>query len=326
MVLGRRAFLQLAAGAVASPAISRSAWAQSYPTRPVRIIVGFTAGGSNDVYARLIAQWLSERLNGNFIVENRPGAGGNIATETVARANPDGLMLLVSNSSETWNATLYDNLKFNFIRDLAPIGTIARGSCILVVNPKLPATSVPELIAYAKKNPGKIAVASGGIGSFPHMFYELFKSMAGVDMQHVPYRGGSPAIIDLLSGQVQAYFSPTNLVIQHIKTGALRALAVTGAKRSPILPDVPTVGEFLPGYEASSWWGVEAPRNTPAEIIDKLSKEIAAGVADSRIRAQIATLGDEPFASSPAEFGKLIVEDTEKWAKVVRAGNMKAVD
>lgn len=326
MSLCRRAFLHVAAGAVASPAVSRLAWAQDYPARPVRIIVGFTAGGSNDVYARLMGKWLSERLNGNFIVENRPGAGGNIATETVARANPDGLTLLVSNSSETWNATLYDNLKFNFIRDLVPIATIARGSCILVVNPKLPVKSVPEFIAYAKRNPGQIAVASGGIGSFPHMFYELFKYMAGVEMQHVPYRGGSPAVVDLLSGQVQAYFSPTTLVIQHIKAGTLRPLAVTGAKRAQVLPDVPTVGEFLPGYEASSWWGFEAPRNTPPAIIDRLSKEITAGLADTGIKSQIATLGDEPFASSPADFGKLIGEDTEKWAKVVRAANLKAAD
>ncbi|MDB5807078.1 MAG: family major facilitator superfamily protein [Betaproteobacteria bacterium] len=314
------------AGTIVSAGASRVAWAQAYPTRPVRILVGFTPGGSNDVYARLIAKWLSERLGGQFIVDNRPGAGGNIATEAVARSSPDGLTLLVNNSSDTWNATLYDNLRFNFIRDLAPVATIARGSCILVVNPKLPVRSVPELIAYAKKNPGKIAVASGGIGSFPHMFFELFKSMASVDMQHVPYKGGSQAVVDLLAGQVQAYFSPQNLVIQHIKTGALRALAVTGAKRAQALPDVPTVGEFLPGYEASSWWGVEAPKNTPPEIIGKLSKEIAAALADPGIRSQIAAVGDEPFASSPHDFGKLIAEDTEKWAKVVRAANLKATD
>lgn len=326
MVAGRRSLLGLMAGTMVSAGVPCLAWAQAYPSRPVRMIVGFTPGGSNDVYGRLIAKWLGERMGGQFIVDNRPGAGGNIATEAVARSSPDGLTLLVSNSSETWNATLYDNLKFNFIRDLAPVATIARGSCILVVNPKLPVTSVPELIAYAKKNPGKIAVASGGIGSFPHMFYELFKSMAAVDMQHVPYRGGSPAVVDLLGGQVQAYFSPTNLVMQHIKTGALRALAVTGARRAQALPDVPTIAEFLPGYEASSWWGVEAPKNTPPDIIARLSREIAAALADPGIRSQIAALGDEPFASSPDEFKKTIAEDTEKWARVVRAANLKATD
>jgi tripartite-type tricarboxylate transporter receptor subunit TctC len=324
MKVPRRTFLHLAAGAAALPAVSRIARAQTYPARPVRIIVGFPPAGGNDLYAHLIAQWLSERLGQPFIVENRPGAAGNIGTEVAAKAPPDGYTLLLAWSGDTWNATLYTNLKFNFIRDIAPVATISRGMGVLVVNPAVPVKSVPELIAYAKSNPGKITVASSGIGSNPHMYWELFKSRTGVDMLHVPYRGAAPALTDLLGGQVQVMFAAMASVIEYIKAGTLRALAVTDARRADVLPAVPTVGEFLTGYEASSWWGIGAPRNTSAEIIDKLSREINAGLADPGVKTRIAELGDTVFASSPADFHKLIAEDTEKWGKVIRAGNIKA--
>ena len=323
MKLPRRRFLHLVAGAAALPAVSRFARAQSYPSRPVRIISGFPPGGVNDTYARLIGQWLSERLGQQFVIENRSGAGGNIGTETVVRAAPDGYTLLLTTSADAWNATLYDNLKFNFIRDVAPVAPISRGPGVLVVHPSLPAKSVPELIAYAKSNPGKIAVASAGIGSAPHMYWELFRSLTGVDMLHVPYRGGGPALTDLLGGQVQVYFGTSASSIEYVRAGKLRALAVTGATRAAVLPDVPALAEFLPGYEASIFVGIAAPRNTPGEIIDKLHLEINLALSDSRITLRIADLGDTPLSLSTSEFAKLIVDETEKWGKVIRAENIK---
>ena len=276
MKLPRRQFLHLAAGAAALPAVSRIAWAQAYPTRPVRIIVGFAAGGAADIIARLIGQWLSERLGQPFVIENRPGAGSNIATEAVVRAPPDGYTLLLVGTANAINATLYDKLNFNFIRDIAPVAGIIRVPNVMVVNPSVPAKTVPEFIAYAKANPGKINMASGGIGTAAHVSGELFKMMAGVDMVHVPYRGAAPALTDLLGGQVQVMFASMPSSIEHIRAGKLRALAVTTATRSEALPDIPTVGEFVPGYEASAWYGVGAPKDTPAEIVDKLNKEINA--------------------------------------------------
>jgi tripartite-type tricarboxylate transporter receptor subunit TctC len=323
MKLPRRKFLHLAAGAAALPAMSRIARAQTYPTRPVRIVSGFPPGGVNDTYARLIGQWLSERLGQQFIVENRPGAGGNIAAESVVRAAPDGYTLLVATSADTWNATLYDNLKFNFIRDIAPVATISRAPGVLVVHPSLPSKSVPELIAYAKSDPGKIPVASAGIGSAPHMYWELFRSLTGVDMLHVPYRGGGPAVTDLLGGQVQVYFGTTASSIEYIRSGKLRPLAVTTATRAPVLPDVPALAEFLPTYEASIYVGIAAPRNTPAEIISKLNQEINLALADSKMTLRIAELGDTPLSLSTSDFAKLIAEETEKWGKVIRAANIK---
>jgi tripartite-type tricarboxylate transporter receptor subunit TctC len=323
MKLPRRKFLHLAAGAAALPAMSRIARAQTYPTRPVRIVSGFPPGGVNDTYARLIGQWLSERLGQQFIVENRPGAGGNIAAESVVRAAPDGYTLLVATSADTWNATLYDNLKFNFIRDIAPVATISRAPGVLVVHPSLPSKSVPELIAYAKSNPGKIPVASAGIGSAPHMYWELFRSLTGVDMLHVHYRGGGPAVTDLLGGQVQVYFGTTASSIEYIRSGKLRPLAVTTATRAPVLPDVPALAEFLPTYEASIYVGIAAPRNTPAEIISKLNQEINLALADSKMTLRIAELGDTPLSLSTSDFAKLIAEETEKWGKVIRAANIK---
>jgi tripartite-type tricarboxylate transporter receptor subunit TctC len=324
MKFPRRRFLHLAAGAAALPALPRLAKAQTYPVRPVRIIVGFPPAGSNDLYGRFIAQWLSERLGQQFIVENRSGAGGNIGTEVAAKAPPDGYTLLLAWSGDTWNSTLYANLKFNFIRDIEPVASISRGMGLLVVHPALPVKSVPELIAYAKSNPGRIAVASSGIGSIPHMYWELFRSMTGVDMLHVPYRGAALALNDLLGRQVQVMFASMSSSIEYVRAGTLRALAVTGATRADILPDIPTVGEFVPSYEATTWWGIGAPKSTPVEIVDKLSSEINAGLADPGMKVRIAGLGDTVFASSPADFHKLIAEDTEKWGKVIRAGNIKA--
>jgi tripartite-type tricarboxylate transporter receptor subunit TctC len=321
--LSRRQFLHLAAGA-AVPAVSRSAWAQTYPTRPVRIISGFPPGGVNDTYARLIGQWLSERLGQQFFVENRPGAGGNIAAESLVRAAPDGYTLLLATSADAWNATLYDNLKFNFIRDVAAVATIVRAPGVLVVHPSLPSKSVPELIAYAKSNPGKIPVASAGIGSAPHMYWELFRSLSGVDMLHVPYRGGGPAITDLLAGQVQVYFGTTASSIEYIRAGKLRPLAVTVATRIAVLPSIPALAEFLPTYEASIFVGIVAPRNTPTEIISKLNEEINLAHADSKITRRIAELGDSALSLSSSEFTKLITEETEKWGRVIRAAHVKA--
>jgi tripartite-type tricarboxylate transporter receptor subunit TctC len=323
MKLPRRCFLHLAAGAAAVAAVSRIARAQTYPTRPVRIVSGFPPGGLTDTYARLIAQWLSERL-GQFIVENRPGAGGTIAAESVARAASDGYTLLLTTSADAWNVTLYDNLKFNLLRDIAAVAPMARAPGVLVVHPSVSAKSVPELIADAKSKPGKISVASAGIGSAPHMYWELFRNLAGVDMLHVPYRGGGPAVTDLLGGQVQVYFATTASSIEHIKSGKLRALAVTTATRVLALPGIPALAEFLPGYDASIYVGIVAPRATPAEIISKLNQEINLALADSKITRRIAELGDTPLSLSSSEFAKLIADETEKWGKVIRAANVKA--
>jgi tripartite-type tricarboxylate transporter receptor subunit TctC len=323
MKLPRRRFLQLAAGAAALPAALRMANAQSYPTRPVRIVVGFTAGGSTDIGARLIGQWLQERLGQSFVIENRPGAGTNIATESVVRALPDGYTLLMIGPSSAVNATLYDKLNFVFLRDIAPVACMIRQPQVLLANPSLPAKTVPEMIAYAKANPGKITMASAGIGSTGHLVGEFFKMTAGVDLVHVPYRGAGPALTDLLGGQVLVSFAGIAGSIEYVRTGKLRVLAVTTAMRSEALPDVPTVSEFVPGFEAGDWLGVGAPKNTPAEIIDRLSREITAGVADPKIAARFADLGGTPLPLTPAEFGKLLADETAKWAKVIRTANIK---
>jgi tripartite-type tricarboxylate transporter receptor subunit TctC len=323
MKLPRRRFLHLAAGTVVLPAIFRNARAQTYPARPVRMIVGFTPGGPTDIAARLMGQWLSERFGQPFVIENRPGAGSNIGTEAVVNSAPDGYTLLVVSTSATVSTTFYRNLSFNLIRDIAPVAGIVRVPLVMVVNPSVPAKTVPEFIAHAKANPGKINMASVGNGTTPHMAGELFKMMAGVDMLHVPYRGAAPALTDLIGGRGQVMFEGMLSLIEHIRVGRLRPLAVTPATRSQVLSDVPTVGEFLPGYEASVWFGVGAPRNTPAEIIDTLNKEINAGLADPKLEARLRELGGTALALSPAELGKLFAEDTEKWGKVVRAANIK---
>jgi tripartite-type tricarboxylate transporter receptor subunit TctC len=323
MKLPRRNFLHLAAGAAALPVLPRIARAQAYPSHAVHWIVGAPAGSSPDMFARLIAQWLSERLGQPFIIENRPGAGGNIGTEAVVRAPPDGYTLLLVSPPHAINATLYDKLNFNFVRDIAPVAGIIRTLNVMVVNPSFQAKSVPEFIAYAKANPGKISMASAGIGSGPHLFGELFKMMAGVNMVHVPYRGGPSALTDLIAGQVHVMFIGSIEVVEHIKAGKLRALAVTAPTRSDVLPDLPTVGDFVPGYESSGFFGVGAPKNAPAEIIGKLNREINAALADPKVKARLADVGPT-LAGSPAEFGKLIAEETDKWGKVIRAANIKA--
>jgi tripartite-type tricarboxylate transporter receptor subunit TctC len=321
----RRHLLHLAAGAAALPAVSRIARAQNYPTRPVRIIVGFAAGGPSDIVARLIGQWLSERLGQPIIVENRPGAAGNIGTEVGLRAPPDGYTLLMVLSVNAINATLYENLNFNFIRDSSPVASIASIPLVMEVHPSVPAKTVPEFIAYAKANPGKLNMASAGNGSPQHVSGELFKMMAGVDMVHVPYRGGAaPAMTDLLSGQVQVFFTPMITSIEYIKAGRLRALAVTTATRSDALPDIPTVDEFLPGFEARGWYGIVVPRATPRETVEKLNKEINAALADPNMKKRLTDLGCAVFAGSPADFGKFIADEIEKWGKVIRAANIKA--
>ena len=324
MKLPRREFLYLASGAAALPAVSRIALAQAYPARPVRVVAPFAAGGPADILARLIGQWLSERLGQPFVIENRPGAGGNVGTEVVVRASPDGYMLLLIGSFNTINATLYDKLNFNFIRDIVPVAAIIRQPLVMAVHPSVPAKTVPEFIAHAKANPGKINMASGGIGSTPHVAGELFQMMTGVRMIHVPYRGAGLALVDLLAGQVQVYFVQTVASIKYIRTGQLRPLAVTTATRSEALPDIPTVDEFVPGYEASAWQGIGAPKNTPAEIIDRLNKEINAGLADPKLKARLADLGGTVLVGSPADFGKLIAEESEKWGKVVKFTGIKA--
>jgi tripartite-type tricarboxylate transporter receptor subunit TctC len=324
MKLPRRHFLHLAAGAAALPALSRAARAQTYPTRPVRIVVGFAAGGPNDILARLMGQWLSEHLGQPFVTENRTGAATNIATEAVVRAPPDGYTILLASTTNAINAALYDKLTFNFIRDIAPVATISRSMFVMVVHPSIPAKTVPEFIAYAKANPGKLSMASAGIGNSGHVVGELFKMMTGVDMTHVPYRGAAPAMTDLLAGQVQVFFTPMISSIEYIKAGRLRALAVTTATRSDELPDIPTLGEFVPGYEAIAWWGVGAPKATPVEIVDKLNKEINAALADPKMKAKLADLGGTPLVGSPADFAKLIADETEKWGNVVKFVGIKA--
>jgi len=324
MKLPRRKFLHLAAGAAALPAVSRIARAQAYPTRPVRIIVGFAAGGAADITARLMGQWLSERLGQPFIVENRPGAATNIAAEAVVKSAPDGYTLLLFGSSSTINATLYHKLPFNLVRDIAPVAGTNRVPFVMEVNPSVPAKSVPEFIAYAKANPGKLTMASGGTGSATHVSGELFKMMTGVDMLHVPYRGGAPALTDLIGGQMHIMFDAMTSSIEYIRAGKLRALAVTTATRSEALPELPTVSDFVRGYETSNVGGFGAPKNTPTEIIDRLNKEINAALADPKIKARLADLGAVPMPMSAADFGKLIAEETEKWGKVIRALNIKA--
>ena len=315
---------EVIAGLGSAAAWPLAARAQTYPTRPVRLIVGFAPAGASDITARLIGQWLSERLGQQFVIENRPGAGGNFATEAVAKAQPDGYTLLLTGPSDAWNPTLYGNLKFNYIRDIVPVASVSRSMAVLVVHPSVPARSVPELIAYARANPGKLTIASAGIGSAQHMYWELFRSMSGVDMLHVPYRGAGAALTDLVGGQVHAYFGALISSIQYVGDGKLRALAVTGSTRADVLPDIPTVGEFVTGYEASTWFGVGAPRNTPAEIVDMLNREINAGLADPMMKARFADLGAEVLAGSPADFGKFIADETEKWGKVVRFAGIRA--
>jgi tripartite-type tricarboxylate transporter receptor subunit TctC len=324
MKLPRRQFLHLAAGAAAVPAVSRIARAQTYPSRPVRLIVGLAAGSSLDILARLMGQWLTERLGQPFVIENRPGAGTNVATEAVVKAMPDGYTLLMVSPGNAINATLYDKLNFNFIRDIAPVASLIREPNVMVVNPSVPTKSVPEFIGYAKATPGKLNMASAGNGTASHMAGELFKMMAGVNMAHVPYRGGGPALTDLLGGQVQVMFPGAIASIEYIRAGKLRALAVTTATRSSALPDLPTVGDSVPGYEASLLDGVGAPQDTPVEIVDKLNKEINAALADPRMKTRLADLGGTALPGSPAEFGKLIAEETEKWAKVIKFAGIKA--
>jgi tripartite-type tricarboxylate transporter receptor subunit TctC len=322
--LSRRRFLHLTAGAAAVPAVPPFARAQTYPTRPVHIIAGFAAGGGVDITARLIGQWLSERLGQSFVTENRPGADSNIGTEAVVNAPPDGYTLLLATVPNAVNATLYQKLNFNFIRDIAPIAGIIRVPMVVLVHPSVPARTVPEFIAYAKANPGKINMASAGTGSAPHMAGELFNVMARVTMVHVPYRGQGPALTDLLGGQVQVLFATAPGTIDYIRTGKLRALAVTTASHAEVLRDLPTVGDFVPGYEANQWYGVVAPQRTPVEIVDKLNKEINAALADTAMKARFADIGGEPLAGSPGEFGKLIADETEKWAKVIKFVGIKA--
>jgi tripartite-type tricarboxylate transporter receptor subunit TctC len=320
----RRNFLKLATGALALPALARVAVAQAYPAKPVHLIVGFAPGGGTDITARMIAGWLAERLGQPFIVENRPGAGTNLATEVVVRAPADGYTLLLAGLPNTSNAALYDNLKFNFVRDITPVAGIARDFFLVVVNPALPANTLPEFIAYARANPGKVNMASAGVGSGNHIFGELFKIMTGVNLVHVPYRGAGPALVDLLGGQMDVMFAPLSIAVGHVAAGRLRALAVMTASRMPQLPEVPTVAEFVPGYEASFWGGLGAPKNTPTEIVDRLNREVNAALADRTIKARLEAHGAEAMPGSPADFGKLIADETERWGKVIRAAGIKA--
>jgi tripartite-type tricarboxylate transporter receptor subunit TctC len=324
MTLARRQFLHLAAGAVALPALSRFAWGQAYPSRPVRIIVGFAAGGPNDILARLIGQWLSQRLGQPFVVENRPGAGSNIATEAVVRAPADGYTLLLVGTPNAINATLYDTLNFDFIRDIAPVASLMRGALVMLVHPSVPAKTLAEFIAYAKANPGKLSYGSGGIGGITHLTAELFKQEAGgLDILHVPYRGVAPAMADLLGGQVQLVFANPAPSIGSINAGKLRALAITTATRSDVLPDIPTIGELVGGYEASSIFGLGAPKDTPGEIVDRLNREINAALVDPTFKTHLANLDGTVLGGSPADFRKLIAEETDKWRKVIRLANIK---
>jgi tripartite-type tricarboxylate transporter receptor subunit TctC len=323
MTRRRRLFLRLAAGAAALPLVSRLAWAQAYPTRPVRWIVAVAPGGGNDIFARLMGQWMSERLGQPFIVENRPGGGNNIGTEVVAKAPPDGYTLLLASSNNASNAALYDNLNFNFIRDIAPVAGIARTTLVMVANPSVPARTIPEFINYAKANPGKINMASAGTGGIGHLAGELFKMTTGVNLFHVPYRGNGPALTALLAGEVDVLFPSLASSIEYIKSGKLRGLAVTSAQRSDAMPDLASMGEFVPGYEISTWYGMSAPRGTPVEVIDKLNREINAALADPKLKTRFAELGDVPMPMTPAEFGKLVADDTEKLGKVVKFAGIK---
>jgi tripartite-type tricarboxylate transporter receptor subunit TctC len=319
MRLARRQFLHLSGGAIALPIVSRTAWAQAaYPNRPVHIISGFAAGGGVDITARLIGQWLSERLGQNFVIEDRPGADGNIGTEFVVNAAPDGYTLLLATVPNAVNATLYPNLKFNFIRDIAPVSGVIRVPMVALVNPSVSATTIPEFIAYAKSNPGRVNMASAGTGSAPHMAGELFNAMAGIKLVHVPYRGQGPALADLLGGQVQVFFATSPGTIDYIRTGKLRALAATTTTRAEVLRDLPTIANYVPGYDASQWYGVGAPARTPPEIVDKLNREINAAFADPGMKTRFTDIGGEVLPGSPSDFGKLIAEETEKWAKIVK--------
>jgi tripartite-type tricarboxylate transporter receptor subunit TctC len=322
--LPRRRFLHLAASVAAVPAASRSAWALDYPTRAVRIVVGFAPGGAADISARLLAQWLSQRLGQQFIVENRPGAGSNLATEAVVRARPDGYTLLLATPANAWNAALYEHLTFDFIHDIAPVAPVTREGGVMVVEDTFPAGTVPEFIAYAKANPGKVNFGSGGTGSSTYFYAQLFKTMTGLNMVHVPYRGGEPAIVALLAGEVQTVFAPVTFAIGHIKSGKLRPLGVTTTARMGILPDVRPIGEFVPGYEAIAWEGLGAPRNTPLEIIKILNREVNASLADPTFKARLAEIGADPFASSPEGFAAFIAGYTAKWGKVIRTAGIKA--
>ena len=324
MELLRRRFLHLAAGAAVLPGASGFCWAQAYPARPARIIVPYAAGGGVDITARLIGQWFSERLGASFVTENRTGAGGNLGTEVVANAPADGYTLLLAAVPNAVNATLFEKLNFNFIRDIAPVAGIIRVPMAVLVHPSVPAKTIPEFIAYAKANPGKVNMASAGTGSAPHMAGELFNVMAGVSMIHVPYRGQGPALSDLLGGQVQVLFAATPGTVDYVRTGKLRGLAITTAARADVFPELPPVGDFVPGYDASQWYGLGAPKNTPADIIDRLNREINAALADPAMKMRFADLGGEPLAGTPAEFGRLIAAETEKWAKVVRFAGLRA--
>jgi tripartite-type tricarboxylate transporter receptor subunit TctC len=319
----RRRFLRVAVGAVALPAVTRIAWALDYPSRPVRVLVGFAAAGPTDIAARLAGQWLSQRLDRQFVIENRPGASSNIATEAVVRAQPDGYTLLVFGTPAAINATLYANLSFNIIRDIAPVAGFVRSPLMMLVNPSLPARTVPEFIAYAKANPGKLNMATAGNGTTPHVCGALFGAMTGIDLVPVAYRGGAPGLMDLMGGQVQVMFEGIASSIGYIKAGKLRALAITSATRSAALPEVPTVAEFVAGYEASSFFGIGAPKGTPAQIVSRLNSEINAGLADRQLKERLADLGGDPLPMSPSEFGRLIADETEKWGKVIKTANMK---
>jgi tripartite-type tricarboxylate transporter receptor subunit TctC len=323
MTIHRRKFLQLAAGVAALPAAPQIARAQTYPTRPVRLLVGFGAGGAPDILARLTAQWLSDHMGQPFVVENRAGASSEVATELVVKAPPDGQTLLLASLANAVNVTLYQNLTYNFVRDIAPVAGISRDPNVMVVTSSFPTKTIPEFIAYAKANPGKINMGSPGVGTSPHMAGELFKFMTGIEMAHVAYRGSPQVLTDLLGGQVQVYFAPISASIGTIKDGRLRALGVTTAARVPALPDVPTIAEFVPGYESGSFYGIGAPKGTSADIVDKLNKEINAGLADPALKARLAELGSSPFAGSPDDFGKLVASETEKWAKVIKSANIK---
>jgi tripartite-type tricarboxylate transporter receptor subunit TctC len=319
----RRSLLRLVAGAAALPAASRLAWAQAYPTRPVRIIVGVAAGGANSTVARLMAQWLSERLGHEFIVENRPGAGGNVGAQAAAAAAPDGYTLLFTATANAISAAVYDKIDFNFARDIAPVASLTRGPLVMEVNPSFPARTVPEFIAYAKAHPGAINMASAGIGNTTHLVGELFMMLTGTKLTHVPYRGGAPAVTDLLGGQVQVYFDGISGSLEYIRAGKLRALGVTSATRAEVLPDVPSLAEFVPGYDVSGWYGIGAPKDTPAAIVNKLNMEINAGLADPKLKARLADLGYDTFPTSPAVFGQFITAETEKWARVVKFAGIK---